>query len=171
MTRFRNSNWWTRGWTRQELLAPRSVIFYDQDWIEIGTRSGLQRHIELVSGIDSKYLGGGSLSDANVAEKMPWAASRVTTREEDMAYCLLGIFGVNMPLIYGERANAFRRLQLEIIGRSDDETTFAWEWHDDQDHGRQPATPFTQPARHLACFLATLECLLHSQLTFRARKD
>ena len=57
---------------------------------------------------------------------MSWAASRRTSRLEDMAYCLLGVFGRNMPLLYGEGKGAFLRLQLEILQHSGDESIFAW---------------------------------------------
>ena len=58
---------------------------------------------------------------------MSWAAHRKTTRTENIAYCLLGLFDVNMPLLYGEREHAFTRLQREIIQHTSDETIFAWE--------------------------------------------
>ena len=68
------------------------------------------------------------LNQASIAERMSWAAKRKTTRQEDEAYCLLGIFGVNMPLLYGEGPGAFIRLQEEIIRHSDDLTLLAWNW-------------------------------------------
>ena len=62
-----------------------------------------------------------------VVERMSWAAMRSTQRPEDVAYCLLGIFNVNMAILYGEgEAGAFRRLQDEIIKNSFDQTLFAW---------------------------------------------
>nr|RBQ98109.1 hypothetical protein FVER53263_00252 [Fusarium verticillioides] len=67
------------------------------------------------------------LRAASIAEKMSWASKRKTTRTEDTAYCLLGIFGINMPLLYGEGTNAFLRLQEEIMKRSDDQTILAWD--------------------------------------------
>ena len=57
---------------------------------------------------------------------MSWAANRVTTREEDRAYSLMGLFDVNMPMIYGEREKAFLRLQQYIIQKSKNEPIFAW---------------------------------------------
>ena len=57
---------------------------------------------------------------------MCWAANRVTTVMEDRAYCLLGVFGINMPLLYGEREKAFTRLQQEIVRTSSDYSLFAW---------------------------------------------
>ncbi|OIW34304.1 hypothetical protein CONLIGDRAFT_626340 [Coniochaeta ligniaria NRRL 30616] len=127
---FGKSRWFSRGWTLQELIAPVEVVFYNGTYELIGSRSKLTRSIAAVTSIDEDYLlrfgEGRSLSHATVAERMSWAAKRKTTRLEDEAYCLLGIFGVNMPLIYGEGAKAFARLQLEIIKASEDQTIFAW---------------------------------------------
>jgi hypothetical protein len=61
-----------------------------------------------------------------VAVRISWAAKRTTTRDEDMAYCLLGIFDINMPMLYGEGAKAFLRLQEEIIKQCSDMSIFAW---------------------------------------------
>lgn len=82
-----------------------------------------------VTGIDDGHLTSSSAvndGEASVAEKMSWAAQRQTTRLEDEAYCLMGIFGINMPLLYGEGKKAFVRLQDEIIKRDGDQTIFAW---------------------------------------------
>jgi hypothetical protein len=68
----------------------------------------------------------GRLEQASVAKRMSWASGRSTTREEDIAYCLLGIFNVNMPLLYGEGHKAFVRLQEEIMKVSTDQSLFAW---------------------------------------------
>lgn len=63
----------------------------------------------------------------SISDKMSWAATRETTREEDESYSLLGIFGVNLPPLYGEgRKHAFRRLQIEIMNHSTDHSIFAW---------------------------------------------
>ncbi len=123
---FRQSKWFTRGWTLQELLAPRSIEFLDRNWVELGTRSSLASIIESATGISDLF----NWKEACIAQKMSWAARRVTTRIEDEAYCLMGIFNVNMPLLYGEGRKAFVRLQLEILAKSDDESIFAWS-HDD----------------------------------------
>jgi hypothetical protein len=126
-SRFRKSRWFTRGWTLQELLAPQSVVFFASDWKRIGRKKGLAPTIEEVTRIPQKFLLGADLDTATVAQRMSWAARRKTKKEEDIAYCLWGIFGVNMPLIYGEREKgAFRRLQLEILKSSDDTSIFAW---------------------------------------------
>lgn len=128
---FRWSAWFTRGWTLQELLAPRILIFLDRDWRIIGSKGVVKGvanwnlDISLATGIDEKDLEN-SGEDACVARKMSWLSRRSTTRVEDMAYCMLGLCGVNMPLLYGEGENAFRRLQSKIIKVSDDESIFAW---------------------------------------------
>ncbi|KAL8996353.1 MAG: hypothetical protein Q9169_004119 [Polycauliona sp. 2 TL-2023] len=122
--KFRDSRWFNRGWTLQELLAPDQVIFYDADWVEIGSRSLLKTAVSEATGISVYHLS--HPQEASVAAKMSWASKRGTTREEDIAYSLLGLFRVNMSLIYGEGQNAFFRLQCEIIQSSSDESIFAW---------------------------------------------
>lgn len=123
---FPKSRWFTRGWTLQELIAPAIVSFYSNDWTFLGTKHHLTELISKITGIEEAILTGGNLDHASVAKKMSWASRRVTTRTEDIAYCLLGIFGVNMPLIYGEGEKAFLRLQEEIIKESDDQSLLAW---------------------------------------------
>ena len=123
--KLRKSRWFTRGWTLQELLAPECVIFYDRDWIDVGTKRSLQHLISDATGINASHLFEPGLASA--AAKMSWASSRETTRPEDIAYCLLGLYNVNMPLLYGEGATkAFERLQHEIIRSGFDESIFAW---------------------------------------------
>ncbi|KAH7374079.1 heterokaryon incompatibility protein-domain-containing protein [Cadophora sp. MPI-SDFR-AT-0126] len=124
---FRTSKWFTRGWTLQELLAPDEVRFFSKSWSLIGDRSSLRHLVNQITGIPPDFLMQRRLSKASIAQRMSWAANRKTSREEDIAYCLLGIFDVNMPLLYGEGSEkAFRRLQEEIIKQSDDQTIFAW---------------------------------------------
>ncbi|KAL2259925.1 hypothetical protein VTK26DRAFT_6239 [Humicola hyalothermophila] len=123
---FENSRWFTRGWTLQELIAPPLVEFYAHDWREIGTKFSLRKVISKVTGIDVRVLEGADPSTCHVAERMSWAANRQTTRVEDAAYCLLGIFKVHMPLIYGEGQRAFHRLQKEIMKTTEDYTMLAW---------------------------------------------
>ncbi|KAL8754803.1 MAG: hypothetical protein Q9199_004074 [Rusavskia elegans] len=123
-TKFRDSRWFHRGWTLQELLAPYNVVFYDARWMEIGSKSFLQTYLTDICRISTRHLS--YPKEASVAAKMSWASRRETTRKEDVAYSLLGLFGVNMPLIYGEGDNAFFRLQCEIIQSSSDESIFAW---------------------------------------------
>jgi hypothetical protein len=112
---FRNSRWFTRGWTLQELLAPNIVVFYSQDHVRLGDKRSLERHITDVTGITAEALHGRKLSDFSIEERLLWAEKRQTTKEEDKAYCLLGIFDVFLPLLYGEgQLNAIRRLNKEV---------------------------------------------------------
>jgi hypothetical protein len=122
----RNSAWFTRGWTLQELVAPEVVEFYAADWTLFGTKASLSPDLAEISGIDVRVLDGAEPSICNVAERMSWAAFRSTTRPEDQAYSLLGIFGVHMPLLYGEGKRAFQRLQEEILKLTEDYTILAW---------------------------------------------
>ncbi|KAI4156792.1 MAG: hypothetical protein L6R39_001014 [Caloplaca ligustica] len=126
-----NSRWFRRGWTLQELLAPHDMIFYDQGWNYIGNKYRLRAQLSVATGIKEDYLLGElKVSGASVATRMSWASNRRTTRPEDEAYCLMGIFGVNMPLLYGEGNKAFLRLQHEIARNMDDESLFAWHTDD-----------------------------------------
>ncbi|KAF4810246.1 Vegetative incompatibility protein HET-E-1 [Colletotrichum siamense] len=126
-THFQESRWFTRGWTLQELIAPRNIVFYGRDWEMLGTKAGLVTTItKRITKIPREcLLNEQPLSSFSTAQIMSWASSRVTTRPEDQAYCLLGLFGVNMPLLYGEGCKAFVRLQEEIIKISDDQSIFA----------------------------------------------
>lgn len=130
---FCKSRWFTRGWTLQELLAPDAVAFYDGSWGLIGRKNDSRRvrgFSELLSRVTRiphrALLDKKKLRKHSVAQKMSWASHRTTTRVEDTAYCLLGLFEINIPLLYGEGVQAFIRLQEEIIRVSDDETIFAW---------------------------------------------
>ncbi|PSR94498.1 heterokaryon incompatibility protein-domain-containing protein, partial [Coniella lustricola] len=119
--------WFTRGWTLQELIGPTSLTFYDRDWNDHGSKRLRSFEISTITGIDVAVLEASSLlKSIPVGRKMSWAAGRQTTREEDIAYCLLGIFDVNMSLIYGEGSKAFARLQEEIMKKTNDMTLFAW---------------------------------------------
>ncbi|KAI0173072.1 HET-domain-containing protein [Hypoxylon sp. FL1284] len=118
--------WFSRGWTLQELIAPKRVTFYDRDWKCFGSKTELASVLAWVTGIDSSVLKGKPLDEILVGRRMSWASTRTTTRVEDMAYCLLGIFDINMPLLYGEGKKAFTRLQEEIIRSSHDLSIFAW---------------------------------------------
>ena len=125
---FLQSRWFTRGWTLQELLAPRQIKFFFNDWSKLGSRQTLAKPISQATGIKEHYLNGASLEDATIATRMSWLSRRQTTRVEDMAYCMLGIFDINMPLLYGEGMKAFIRLQEEIMKVSNDHTLFCWNW-------------------------------------------
>lgn len=112
---FKQSRWFTRGWTLQELLAPASVDFFVREGTSIGDKASLEAEISQITGIPAPVLQGRPLSELTVHERMLWVDGRQTTKPEDKAYSLLGIFGVHLPLIYGEgEANAFRRLEEEI---------------------------------------------------------
>jgi len=153
---FDKSRWFTRGWTLQELIAPPEVMFYDQYWILIGPRTILAPELHGITKIDIKLLQGNGLTcdmpdemyclrlfdgldrfefntlrlkGYSVSHKTAWAASRETTREEDIAYCLLGIFDINMPLLYGEGRKAFQRLQKKIIKKTNDQSILAFHKH------------------------------------------
>lgn len=126
LDKFSKSAWFTRGWTLQELIAPSIVIFLDKEWKEIGTKNSLQELISKTTGVPEHILQGADIGLASVAERMSWASYRKTTRVEDVAYCLMGMFGINMPMLYGEGERAFIRLQEEIMKISDDHTLFAW---------------------------------------------
>ncbi|KAH8719198.1 hypothetical protein GQ44DRAFT_742073 [Phaeosphaeriaceae sp. PMI808] len=112
---FSKSKWFTRGWTLQELIAPSMVIFLDQEWQEI---------VSEITGIPDTILQGADLESPSIAQRMSWASKRETTRVEDLSYCLIGIFGISMPLLYGEGDRAFIRLQEEIMKISDDHSLF-----------------------------------------------
>ena len=112
---FRKSRWFTRGWTLQELLAPASVEFFSLQHQRLGNKQSLERQIHEITGIPTEALQGHPLNHFSVTKRMAWAENRETTEEEDGAYCLLGIFGVFMSLIYGEgKANALNRLRKAI---------------------------------------------------------
>lgn len=112
---FRKSEWFTRGWTLQELIAPASVDFFSKEGELLGNKASLEQHICEITGIPVTALRGSPLYDFSVNERMSWAASRKTYRPEDKAYSLLGIFDIKMPLIYSEgKDKAMIRLREEI---------------------------------------------------------
>ncbi|KAJ5710487.1 HET-domain-containing protein [Penicillium malachiteum] len=123
---FAKSRWFTRGWTLQELIAPKTSFSWLKTGrcyflgvgcptISVGSLVGERNSVSL-----SKALG-----SLGIAERMSWASNRSTTRKEDEAYSLLGLFGINMPLLYGEGESAFIRLQEEILKNSDDQSLLA----------------------------------------------
>ncbi|KAI5985001.1 heterokaryon incompatibility protein-domain-containing protein [Pisolithus marmoratus] len=119
--------WFMRGWTLQELIAPEQVEFFNKDWVRIGNKQRLAPTLQGITGIPRSVLTRGLTGKRlSVAQIMSWAAERKTERVEDRAYSLMGLFGVNMPMLYGEGKNAFRRLQLKIIKGSGDHSIFAW---------------------------------------------
>ncbi|KAF3762837.1 hypothetical protein M406DRAFT_232617, partial [Cryphonectria parasitica EP155] len=130
-TSFINSEWFDRGWTMQELVAPSKLEFYDANWRRFGDRSLFTRELAQKTGMRSGILSGQitatHIYHASISHRMSWAARRTMTRKEDIAYCSMGVFDVNMPVLYGEGMDsAFRRLQEEIIKYSIDHSIFAW---------------------------------------------
>jgi hypothetical protein len=150
---FSKSRWFTRGWTLQELLAPVHVVFYDNSWDMIATRQDLELTAKIaeITRIRTIHLNASSaehyrlrsddeydlsvigveqhkryLSHISIAERMSWVSRRSTTRSEDLAYCLLGLFDIHMTMLYGEGHRAFIRLQQKIMKVSNDTSLFAW---------------------------------------------
>ncbi|RDW89252.1 hypothetical protein BP6252_01284 [Coleophoma cylindrospora] len=125
---FKKSRWFSRGWTLQELIAPHQRVFFSNDWslihfsIDTIEEDSLDELLASITSVSLDVLRHRQpLSKLCVAERMSWASQRETTREEDMAYCLMGILNVNMPILYGEGAQkAFRRLQEEFMKNSFD---------------------------------------------------
>ncbi len=126
-SKFRRSRWFTRGWTLQELIAPRNLLFMSREWSVMGSKQELSPLLEEITGIDVEVLKQQKrLDEVSVARRMSWASRRETTRVEDQAYSLFGIFDVNMPTLYGEGSRAFMRLQQEILQQIPDQSLFAW---------------------------------------------
>lgn len=131
-SRLRTSRWITRGWTLQELIAPREVTFFGKAWKRLGTRSSYSKVIHDITRVPEQLLRcdpRSPLSDPrhySAAQKMSWAAGRQCKKVEDVAYCLLGLFDIYMPLHYGEGSRAFVRLQEEIFRKTEDHSLFAW---------------------------------------------
>ncbi|KAF5540395.1 heterokaryon incompatibility protein het-E-1 [Fusarium napiforme] len=119
--------WFSRGWTLQELIAPEVITFFDNSWDRIGSKNSLMDQLTAITRIDPDILGHSApISSACIAKRLSWAAGRQTTRVEDIAYCLLGICNIHMPMLYGEGKAAFRRLQEEIIRSTCDLSILAW---------------------------------------------
>ncbi|PIA91997.1 Vegetative incompatibility protein HET-E-1 [Cercospora beticola] len=130
----KDSKWFTRGWTLQELIAPGFVEFYDESWKLIGTKLDMLHELADITKIDVKVLRDrNTLQSTSVAARLAWAAERKTAKIEDEAYSLMGLFDVNMPMIYGEGNKAFARLQEEIIKTYEDPSILAWQaWKEEQ---------------------------------------
>ncbi len=124
---FRRSRWHTRGWTLQELIAPDFLIFLSDDWHELGNRSTLAALLQEITGVPFEVFTAQHIpAHYSVSIRMSWASQRKTTRVEDEAYCLMGLFGVSMPTNYGEGKKAFIRLQYEIMQHNADMSLFAF---------------------------------------------
>jgi hypothetical protein len=112
---FRTSRWFSRGWTLQELIAPTSVEFFSCEGYRLGSKDSLEQQIHARTGISISVLRGEPLEGFDIEERFSWARHRETGRQEDEAYCLLGLFNVRMRLDYGEgKEEAFERLQKKI---------------------------------------------------------
>lgn len=139
---FRRSKYFLRGWTLQELIAPRRVVFLAKDWTVLGDKHDLAGLLEEITGIDADVLTfRRSLSDISVARRLSWASRRETSLPEDMAYCLMGLFDIHMPVLYGEGDAAFGRLQEAILQKVRDHTLLAW----DIQHPRSPSPESPYP--------------------------
>ncbi|KAG1864612.1 hypothetical protein C8R48DRAFT_602016, partial [Suillus tomentosus] len=131
ISQLKDSQWFKRGWTLQELLAPQFIRFYKQDWQPL-IDSDKNHKVELLSilhditHIDVDVLKTFVPGVDNVKKRLSWVGSRTTKKIEDIAYCLMGIFGIHMPVMYGEKHNAFVRLQKEIMALTDDLSLFDW---------------------------------------------
>jgi hypothetical protein len=125
---FLGSEWFRRGWTLQELIAPRNVEFYSANWTLIGSKLYLCEEIFKITGVSVKILRAiDHPRQCSTAQRMSWVANRKTTRIEDMAYCMMGLFDINMPLLYGEGTRAFIRLQEHILKQNEDYTLLIWQ--------------------------------------------
>ncbi|KAG0701868.1 hypothetical protein DFH29DRAFT_1049324, partial [Suillus ampliporus] len=130
-----NSVWNTRGWTVQEFLAPNVILFYRNDWtLYLDDRSSnhkgsvaIMQELKDSTGIDARALVAFHPGMTGAREKLQWASNRATTLPEDIAYSLFGIFGIHLPVIYGEKKqNALGRLLQEIVAQSGDISAFDW---------------------------------------------
>lgn len=133
---YTRSEWFDRGWTLQELIAPRRMLFFSRDWKPLGSRRDLLGGIIVKTGVEALSLGDTRfLKRVSIAAKMSWAAKRKTFRDEDMAYCLLGVFDVALPPLYGEGSkSAFARLQRKILEESSDLSWLVWDSDDSTDN-------------------------------------
>ena len=110
-----HSRWFTRGWTLQELLAPREVEFFSKEGQMIGTKESLGQYIRQATRIPIEALRGLSLASFTTDQRFSWALRRQTTVPEDKVYCLLGIFDISIPVLYGEgQSKALARLKREL---------------------------------------------------------
>ncbi len=167
------SRWFQRGWTLQELIAPNTVYFFDACWSHLGEKRQLEKDLEEITKIDADVLRQPqSLYTKSIARRMSWASARKTTRIEDIAYSLIGVFNVNMPLLYGEGGKAFIRLQEEIMRSTYDHSLFAWNpyysdfsWGINHSMGEGPVVGTGLLARHPAAFRESANVIPRSTKT------
>ena len=171
---FQNSNWFTRGWTLQELIAPIYVEFYAADWSPIGTKLERYKEIAEITAVDMDVLSQSeSIDGYTTAERLSWAAHRQVTQEEDEAYSLLGLFQIHMPMLYGEgRSRAFARLQEAIYLSTCDDSIFLFRYSihvDDQPLIADCSSRFCQRANCDPCQRQTggAQCF-PSQIPYRS---
>lgn len=144
---FRRSRYFLRGWTLQELIAPRRVVFLAKDWTVLGEKRDLAGLLEEITGIDADVLTSHRpLSDISVARRLSWMSRRETSRPEDMAYCMMGLFDIHMPVLYGEGDTAFGRLQETILQKIRDHTLLTWEIQDTRRISSSPSPFAPSPA-------------------------
>lgn len=127
---WKQSEWWDRGWTLQELIAPEALAFYNKHWKHIGDKANMTEEIAATANLPEDVLidkGRDKLIYYPVRTILSWASHRTTSRVEDEAYCLIGLLEVNMPMLYGEGTSAFRRLQQITFEQTGDETILAYE--------------------------------------------
>ncbi|KAI6008162.1 hypothetical protein F5J12DRAFT_65835 [Pisolithus orientalis] len=145
---FGNSEWFKRGWTLQELLAPRAILFYTQNWLSYKNLVSSNHkadatvldELERATGIESQFLTNFSPGMDDARSRLQWASLRRTTRPEDIAYSLFGIFDIHLPILYGESAeNALGRLLAEIISQSGDISVLDWTGEASSYHSCFPA--------------------------------
>ncbi|KIM68488.1 hypothetical protein SCLCIDRAFT_1184296 [Scleroderma citrinum Foug A] len=154
-TSLNSSKWFQCSWTLQGLIAPRDIEFVDSRWNKIGNKTNMISTLTDITGIRQDVLTHGlppphHSHRPSVAQIMSWAASRQTRRVEDQAYSLIGLFGTPMVIQYGEKENAFQRLQEAIIVEYNDHTIFAW-----FDHVRRGSVLADSPS----CFLGSCDVI------------
>ena len=139
----KNSQWFTRGWTLQEMIAPTDVRFYTRKWDKIGQKNDMSSVLCDITGIPEGVLLNPQTNLRNIciAQKMSWASRRQTTRVEDRAYSLIGLFDISLPILYGEGLRSFARLQEELIRKSFDHTIFAWQLTESHSSGLLAHSP------------------------------
>ncbi|KAK3617807.1 hypothetical protein LTR56_025041 [Elasticomyces elasticus] len=165
---FRNSTWFTRGWTLQELIAPKVVEFFLAEKVWLGDKRSLEQQIHLSTGMPVEALRG-NISHFDIQERLSWAAKRQTTLEEDAVYCLLGIVNVHMPLIYGEgRQKAMARLQreLQMMSVPDVQSSFAQSTGEAHITGLG-ASPYRSPTREVMDWEGFLRSLSYPEMDYR----
>jgi len=143
-----SSAWFKRGWTLQELLAPHTMLFFTRDWsLYRGSSSNHKEdsvilgELEQATGIISRYLTDFHPGVDDARSRLQWASTRCTTRPEDIAYSLMGVFSLHIPVLYGESVeNALGRLLAEVISKSGDTSILDWVGQSSVFHSCFPAT-------------------------------